>query len=119
MATMLIDNRKSQFLQQTPLSSEALIDSAAVESQVIVLKSDDLALSVIKKLRLNEDPEFIGSDSKSGPDYLYNAAISAIKRLQLTLLEKLHLNDDPELVNRLEKFARPRILSYASRAGHL
>ena len=35
---------------------------------------------------------------KGGPDYLYNAAISAIKTLQLTLLEKLHLNDDPELV---------------------
>ena len=98
VATMLIDNRKSQFLQQSSSSSEALINSAGVESQVIVLKSDDLALSVVKKLRLNEDPEFIGSDSKSGPDYLYNAAISAIKRLQLTLLEKLHLNDGPGLV---------------------
>ena len=64
VATMLIDNRKSQFLQQSPSSSDALIDSAGVESQVIVLKSDDLALSVVKKLRLNEDPEFIGSDSK-------------------------------------------------------
>jgi polysaccharide biosynthesis transport protein len=97
VATMLIENRKSQFSQQTPLSSDALIDTAAVESQVIVLKSDDLALSVIKKLRLNEDPEFIGSDSKSGPADLYNAAISAIKKLQLTVLEKLQLNEDPGL----------------------
>ena len=62
VATMLIDNRKSQFLQQSPSSSEALVDAAGVESQVIVLKSDDIALSVIKKLRLKEDPEFIGSD---------------------------------------------------------
>ena len=66
VATMLIDNRKSPFLQQSPSSSEAQIDSAGVETQVIVLKSGDLALSVIKKLRLNEDPEFIGTDSKVG-----------------------------------------------------
>ena len=62
---MLIDNRKSPFLQQSPSSSEAQIDSAGVETEVIVLKSGDRALSVIKKLRLNEDPEFIGSDFES------------------------------------------------------
>jgi succinoglycan biosynthesis transport protein ExoP len=96
-AAMLIDTRKTQFLQQQPLTSEQLIDPAAVESQVIVLKSDNIALSVIKKLRLNEDREFIGSDPKSGATFLYNTGISAIKTLQRTLREKLQLNEDPEL----------------------
>jgi polysaccharide biosynthesis transport protein len=95
-ATMLIDTRKTQFLQQQPLV-EQVADPAAVESQVIVLKSDNIALSVIKKLQLNEDPEFIGSDPKGGPTFLYNAAISAIKTLQQTLREKLQPNENTKL----------------------
>jgi polysaccharide biosynthesis transport protein len=57
VATMLIDWRI------IPLTAEVALIDSVVESQVIVLKSDELALSVIKKLRLNEDPEFIESDS--------------------------------------------------------
>lgn len=83
VATMLIDSRKTQFLQQQPLTSDPPIDAASVESQVIVLKSDNVALSVIKKLELNEDPEFTGSDSKGGSASLYNVALSVIKKLQL------------------------------------
>ena len=37
------------------------MDSAAVESQVEVLKSENIALAVIKQLKLTEDPEFVGS----------------------------------------------------------
>jgi succinoglycan biosynthesis transport protein ExoP len=61
VATMLIDTRKAQSFQQQPLYSDAQIDSASIESQVRILKSDIVGLSVIKNLRLNEDPEFIGS----------------------------------------------------------
>jgi succinoglycan biosynthesis transport protein ExoP len=61
VATMLIDARKAQSFQQQPLYSDAQIDSASIESQVRILKSDIVGLSVIKNLRLNEDPEFIGS----------------------------------------------------------
>lgn len=61
VATMLIDTRKAQSSQQQPLYSDAQIDSASIESQVRILKSDIVGLSVIKNLRLNEDPEFIGS----------------------------------------------------------
>ena len=61
VATMLIDTRKAQLFQQQPLYSDAQIDSASIESQVRILKSDIVGLSVIKNLRLNEDPEFIGS----------------------------------------------------------
>ena len=56
---MLIDTRKAQFLQQQPSYSDAQVDSATVESQVRVLKSDVVALSVIKNLQLTQDPEFV------------------------------------------------------------
>ena len=36
------------------------IDTSAVESQVEILKSETIALAVIKKLHLTEDPEFVG-----------------------------------------------------------
>ena len=63
LASMLIDARKTQL--QQPSNSDQQIDAPAVESQIRVLKSDNVALSVIKSLRLYEDPEFIGSTSKS------------------------------------------------------
>ena len=37
------------------------IDASTVESQVEILKSESIALAVIKKLRLTDDPEFIQS----------------------------------------------------------
>ena len=60
-ATLLVDTRKIEILQQPAVSSEMPIESmGAMESQVELLKSDEVALSVIKKLRLWEDPRFIG-----------------------------------------------------------
>ena len=41
--------------------SELPLDEGTVESQVEILKSDSLALAVIKKLNLTQDPEFVGS----------------------------------------------------------
>ena len=60
-ATLLINTRKIEIFQQ-PAVSDALSMQAvgAVESQVELLKSDELQLRVIKKLDLLEDPRFIG-----------------------------------------------------------
>ena len=61
-ATLLIDGNRVRVLQnQQPTISDAALDSAQVESQVEVLKSHKIALSVIKELRLDEDPEFVGA----------------------------------------------------------
>ena len=57
-AKLLIDSRKVQLFQQQSVLGDIPIDSASVESQVEVLKSDNVALSVIKDLHLTEDPEF-------------------------------------------------------------
>jgi polysaccharide biosynthesis transport protein len=65
-ATLLVDTHKIDVLQQPTVSSEMSIQSTgAMESQVELLKSDEVAVAVIKKLRLLDDPRFIG-DGKGG-----------------------------------------------------
>jgi polysaccharide biosynthesis transport protein len=56
---ILIEPRKG-LLQQT-LAGDPLPDSAWMESQIGVLKSQNVASYVIKQLRLAEDPQFIRS----------------------------------------------------------
>src|SRR5262249_44609205 len=58
-ATMMIETRRSP-LQS--LMGEATPDSPWVESQMGVLKSQNVAAYVVKQLRLAEDPDFVRSD---------------------------------------------------------
>jgi len=85
VATMLIDTHKAQFLQQQASYNDAQTDSAAVESQVRVLKSDNIALEVIKKLQLTSDPEFVGSNPPSGADSEYIRMRDALAAFKLRL----------------------------------
>jgi succinoglycan biosynthesis transport protein ExoP len=59
-ASILIDTRKTQLFQQQAVVGENTIDSAAVDSQIEVLKSEAIAAMVVKELRLANDPEFVG-----------------------------------------------------------
>ncbi|CAL80640.1 putative exopolysaccharide biosynthesis protein [Bradyrhizobium sp. ORS 278] len=63
LATLIIDTRKFQVFQQQSVMNDIPVDSTAVESQVEILKSENVALSVIRDLKLTEDPEFIGSNA--------------------------------------------------------
>ncbi len=61
-ATLLIDTRKIEISQQPSVSADMPIQAVgAMESQVEILKSDEIALAVIKKLGLWKDPKFIGT----------------------------------------------------------
>ena len=60
-AQLLIDARKVQVFQQQSILGDIPIDTAQVESQVEILKSENIASAVIKNLHLTEDPEFVGS----------------------------------------------------------
>jgi succinoglycan biosynthesis transport protein ExoP len=60
-ASILIDTRKTQLFQQQSVVGDVTIDSAAVDSQIEVLKSEAIAASVVKALHLTSDPEFVGS----------------------------------------------------------
>jgi succinoglycan biosynthesis transport protein ExoP len=61
-AVLVIDSRKMQGLQtQAPASgSDNPIESAMVDSQVEILKSEAIAAAVIKDLKLVASPEFMG-----------------------------------------------------------
>jgi polysaccharide biosynthesis transport protein len=61
-AMLLIDSSKLRILQQqqAPIG-DVPIDTAQVETQVEILKSENIGLSVIKDLKLSNDPEFAGS----------------------------------------------------------
>jgi succinoglycan biosynthesis transport protein ExoP len=60
-AALMLDTRKVQLLQQQSVLGDIQADSATVDSQVEVIKSEKVALAVIKELKLTEDPEFVGS----------------------------------------------------------
>jgi succinoglycan biosynthesis transport protein ExoP len=61
-ATLLLDTRKFQFSQQpVVLPQMSLESSAAVESQLEIIRSEEIARTVVKKLQLSEDPEFVGT----------------------------------------------------------
>ncbi len=60
-AMLMIDARKVQVFEQHSILGDIPIDTASVESQVEVLKSENVALPIIKNLHLTEDPEFVGS----------------------------------------------------------
>lgn len=66
-ATMIIDTRKAQMFQsqQTPQGADIAVDSATVDSQVEILKSENVILAVIRDLHLTEDPEFSGGAGRS------------------------------------------------------
>ncbi|MCA6125507.1 AAA family ATPase [Bradyrhizobium sp. WSM 1704] len=58
---ILIDTRQAQVLDKDSGTATALIDTGFVDSQVEIINSDDLILSVVRRLKLTEDPEFNGS----------------------------------------------------------
>jgi polysaccharide biosynthesis transport protein len=67
VATMFIDRGKVQPFTQQQMLVDNPIDSGAMDSQIEILKSDAIALSVINSLHLTNDPEFGGSiDNSTG-----------------------------------------------------
>lgn len=64
--SIVIDKRKLQLFQKESIVSDAEIDTPAVQTEVEVLKSDNISLAVIRKLHLDEDPEFISAKGPVG-----------------------------------------------------
>ena len=59
IASMVIDSSKLNLFQQQTIMNDAAVDSNAVETQAQILRSDNIALSVIRDLHLTSDPEFV------------------------------------------------------------
>lgn len=66
--SIIIDKRKLQLFQKESILGEPDIDAATVQTEVEVLKSDNIGLAVVRKLHLADDPEFTGS-SKGPVDH--------------------------------------------------
>jgi polysaccharide biosynthesis transport protein len=64
-ATVVIDPRRVQLFPKATFS-EGQIDSPALESEIELVKSEPVALSVINDLGLAKDPEFSGSQGVFG-----------------------------------------------------
>lgn len=59
-ALLVIDTSKMRVLQQQQATiGELPLDTTQVETQVELLKSEGIGLSVVKDLKLTEDPEFV------------------------------------------------------------
>jgi polysaccharide biosynthesis transport protein len=58
-AVLVIDTQKNRVFEGQSPFGDLPLDSAAVDTQIAILSSQKIALSVIKDLHLNEDPEFI------------------------------------------------------------
>ncbi|OAF07532.1 hypothetical protein AXW67_30015 [Bradyrhizobium neotropicale] len=64
-AMMQIDSSKLRVLQQQQVSfADTPLDTTQVETQVEVLKSEGLGLSVVKEMHLTEDAEFAGASAR-------------------------------------------------------
>ncbi|MGY8679156.1 polysaccharide biosynthesis tyrosine autokinase [Bradyrhizobium sp. UFLA05-153] len=88
-AVLMIDSRKMQGLQtQANSSPDSPIDSAMVDSQVEVLRSETIASAVIRDLHLLDSPEFMRSDDGllSGLSRLFSGFFPEEKPSDLELL---------------------------------
>ncbi len=93
---MVIDTRKVQVLDKESVLGDAQIDAATVQTQVAMLQSDNIALAVIRKLHLIDDPEFVPPPSQKSKglfSFLFPQAPATIptnEEREQTALQNFH-----------------------------
>ncbi|MBR0777392.1 AAA family ATPase [Bradyrhizobium diazoefficiens] len=77
VTSILMDTRQAQILNKTSeVANTTLIDPGFVDSQVEIITSENLIRSVVNKLNLTKDPEFVGP-----PTGLLAIALGTVARL--------------------------------------
>jgi succinoglycan biosynthesis transport protein ExoP len=107
---LMLDNRKAQPMGQS-LLSEASIDSGFVESQLEVIKSDNVALAVVKDLKLGSDAEFttnVGS-------FFTSLAAAVSKALDFGSIDSHPVDSQDEMNQRAVKHLKKELV--VSRVG--
>jgi polysaccharide biosynthesis transport protein len=94
---LIIDSRKTQLLQQqsSPMGVDAPLDSATVDSQVEIITSERVALSVIKDLDLLHNPEFVSTEPglfSSVMDFLFGSEVPSERALTRAILRQFLKN---------------------------
>ena len=62
-ADMIIDTKRVTWTQSELATENRMVEDASVESEIETTKSEKVAATVARNLRLNEDPEFVGTGS--------------------------------------------------------
>ena len=103
-ARIMIDTGKVQLFKQAILGDDP-VNSAMVDSQLEILRSDNFLLSIVKNLRLTQDPEFVEPKE------------SLIDSAKNSILYRLHLLLHPSAsLNRSEsEFAQVVLLAFKNR----
>jgi succinoglycan biosynthesis transport protein ExoP len=110
VARILIDTSKVQVFKQSILEGPA--DAAMMDSQIEVLRSENFALSIISKLGLTRDLEFVGDTAVIG------RVISLPFQLAHRILHPFESNKEPDVTLRVvntfkKKFMASRVrMSY-------
>jgi polysaccharide biosynthesis transport protein len=60
-ADMIIDTKRVTWTQSELATENRMVEDASVESEIETTRSEKVALNVVRRLHLNEDPEFIGT----------------------------------------------------------
>jgi exopolysaccharide transport family protein len=60
-ADMIIDTKRVSWTQSEMATENRTVEDSAVESEIETTRSEKVALNVIRRLRLTEDPEFVGA----------------------------------------------------------
>jgi exopolysaccharide transport family protein len=60
-ADMIIDTKRVTWTQSELATENRTVEDASVESEIETTKSEKVALMVIRRLQLTEDPEFVGA----------------------------------------------------------
>src|SRR5258708_7676692 len=60
-ADMIIDTKRVTWTQTEMATDNRMVEDASVESEIETTKSEKVAMMVIRRLQLTEDPEFVGT----------------------------------------------------------
>ena len=64
---ILLGNPKAQFVEQQSLVPDPVVDMVQIETQLQIIKSRAIAVAVINKLNLTDDPDLGASSHSMGP----------------------------------------------------
>jgi polysaccharide biosynthesis transport protein len=90
-ADLILDARKVQVFKDAPVVGDNAIDVAQIESQVEVIRSEAIARSVVRELKLSDDPEFVDGPPRVAETLLRAAFGTGEERRAKSDEEREHL----------------------------
>jgi len=92
---MIIDTKKIVWVQSEMSSESRGMDDAAVESETETTKSENVAKAVVRRLHLDDDPEFVGS-GEGVRQRIFSIYKSALSRSGASRLALFEWADEPD-----------------------